>query len=269
LSGPTPARDAATVVLLRDGPVGLETCLLRRTASARFVPGVHVFPGGAVDPADAHAAALVDGLDDSSASLLTGVGSGGLSFWVAAVRESLEEAGVAPAIVSGGANAPASVDLSKWRTAVHDGSATLAHVLSEERARIDGRGVRCFARWVTPLEAPRRFDTRFFVAAVPRDAEIVPDGSEIVAHEWMAPGEALERSAAGRMAMILPTVRTLKSLESFGDVASAMSGLSFGDPADALLPEVLLDGDRRLVRVPGDPEGTGGVYDGDTGMPVA
>lgn len=268
-----PARHAATVVLVRDGSEGLETLLLRRTGAAGFVPGAHVFPGGTVDPADRVAEPMVSGLSPMDACALTGVVDGGLSFWVAAVRECLEEAGVAPGVVdaaavaSGEAPSPAP-DLSSWRGAVHRGQRSMASVLAEAGARIDATAIRCFARWVTPVGLLRRFDTRFFLAVLPRGAEASADGQEIVAHDWMTPAVALDRFAQGEITVIIPTVRTLVALEGFPSATEAMAGLRFGDPAEALLPEMVEDGGRSVVRLPADPEGNGATYDGDTGMPL-
>lgn len=91
-----PVRDAATVMVLRDGADGLEVCMLRRNLRSDFVGGAYVFPGGGVDEEDAHddLAEVVTGLDDATASRQVEVPSGGLAFWVAAIRECFEEAGL-------------------------------------------------------------------------------------------------------------------------------------------------------------------------------
>src|SRR5438094_7776188 len=104
-----PVRDAATVRLVRDreqadGGAQLEVCMLPRNLNSDFVGGAYVFPGGAVDEADRHAdlEAVCAGRSDEQASVLLGVGSGGLAYWVAAIRESFEEAGVLLAYGPGG-----------------------------------------------------------------------------------------------------------------------------------------------------------------------
>ena len=91
-----PVRDAATVMVVRDGAEGLEVFMLRRTLAAVFAGGMFVFPGGAVDDADRSpdVESWCDGLDDRQASRLLAVGEGGLGFWIAAIRECFEEAGV-------------------------------------------------------------------------------------------------------------------------------------------------------------------------------
>src|SRR3954467_244323 len=104
-------RDAATVMLVRDGADGngpLEVFMLRRNLNSDFVGGAYVFPGGAVDEADRHAdlEAICEGRSDDQASAMLGVDSGGLAYWVAAIRESFEEAGRLLAHRGGGAARP-------------------------------------------------------------------------------------------------------------------------------------------------------------------
>ena len=144
----------------------------------------------------------------------------------------------------------------------------MASVLAGAGARIDATALRCFARWVTPVGSPRRFDTRFFLAVSPHDAVASADGREVVAHEWTTPAHALDRFAQGRIDMIMPTVRTLVALGGFRSASDAMAELRFGDPAEPLMPEMVERGGRTVVRLPADPEGNGALYDGDTAMPL-
>lgn len=277
--------DAATVAILRDGESSLEVLLVERTGSAGFVPGAHVFPGGAVDAADELGVDLVEGLGDAQASAQTGVESGGLRFWMAAVRESIEEAGVAPGVMSDTAGtrarearpaevgaadaAPAEPDLQGWRHDLHQGRLSMAQALEAAGARLDGAALRCVARWVTPVWSPRRFDTRFFIAAMPAGHVVRPDGAETVDHVWLSPADALEAARVGRLTMIMPTVRTLVALDGHRTAQDAMAHMRFGDPSEPLLPEISQDRlGRRLAILRSDPEGNGGVYDSETGQPV-
>lgn len=259
------ARPAATVVLVRDGSDGVQTCVLRRHDRSSFVAGAHVFAGGALDPDDLVGARCVHGLDDGAASALTGVDSGGLAFWMAAVRESFEETGVVPAVPATAAQLDA---LGQWRPEVHAGRRSMAAALESAGLAIDGRALRCFARWVTPVGAPRRYDTRFFVARMPEGQVVAEDGSELVEHEWVRPADALGRHRAGELVLIMPTVRTLVALSRFPTADAAVAGLSFGAPSTPLLVEVVERDGARLLLLASDPEGNGGLYDGDTAMPV-
>lgn len=158
-----PVRDAATVVVARDGAAGLEVLLLRRTSRAVFVGGAHVFPGGALDPGD------------------------GGDLRRAAVREAEEEAAL----------------------------------------RLDAADLRFLARWVTPPGQPRRFDTRFFVAAEPPGQHADCDGSETVECGWWRPDAAL----AAPILLIEPTRATLEVLTRYDEVGALLAALDAADPS--------------------------------------
>ena len=135
-----PARPAATVLLVRDAePTGVEVFVLRRTANAVFAADMYVFPGGRVDDVD-HAAELepyCDGLDDATASARLGIDHGGLAFWVAAVRECFEEAGVLLARRRDGG--PLVIDEAD-RVAVHDGELSMEELCRARRPRARPHG---------------------------------------------------------------------------------------------------------------------------------
>src|SRR5262245_31315466 len=186
------ARPAATVLLVRDGePSGVEVFVLRRTASAAFAAGMYVFPGGRVDHVDgaAELEPYCDGLDDATASARLGLEHGGLAYWVAAVRECFEEAGVLLARRRDGG--PLVVDEAD-RKAVHAGELSMEELCRRDDLVLDLTGIRYIAHWVTPVgETARRFDTRFFLAAAPEEQEGVHDDAELVHSMWVRPGEAV------------------------------------------------------------------------------
>ncbi|HSH48806.1 MAG TPA: MBL fold metallo-hydrolase [Halomonas sp.] len=217
-----PPRPAATLILARDTPSGLEVYLMQRTYQAVFLPGFFVFPGGAVDPVDASDAmlSLCGGLDDAQASRTLGMERGGLAYVIAAIRESFEEAGLLLAHDHRGDY----VDIAEpgdvafyagLRERLVSGQLTLADVLRARGLSAAVERLAYLSRWVTPVGPPRRFDTRFFVAAAPERQTAVPDGREAVDHIWIAPAEALERSRCGELALSSPTLRTLKELAAF------------------------------------------------------
>ena len=225
-------RDAATVILVRDGSDGLEVLLLRRRDDSGFVPGAYVFPGGAVDPHDAEPifADHCAGLDDATASRRVGVQSGGLAFWVAGIRETFEEAGLLLAydangdlvsLVDGGR--PAILD--RHRRAVDDGTTLLADLCASEDLTLATDRLRYFGRWITPHGAPRRYDTYFFVAVVPEAQEAAADNRETVEHRWITPRAALAAHADGGFELILPTYRSLTLLDRFDGVESLLEAV--------------------------------------------
>jgi glyoxylase-like metal-dependent hydrolase (beta-lactamase superfamily II)/8-oxo-dGTP pyrophosphatase MutT (NUDIX family) len=222
-------RPAATLILARDTPAGLEVFLLQRTHRAVFMPGVFVFPGGAVDAADAHAAigACCSGHDDVSASRLLGVEHGGLGYLVAAIRECYEEAGLLLASEATGGfvdlDAPERAQaFADYRRQLVSGGLTLAELCRQHDLRLELDRLAFFSHWITPAGPPRRYDTRFFTAVAPPGQTASHDGTETIAHAWIGPQEALDRNRCGEFPLASPTIRTLKALTAFADTAALM-----------------------------------------------
>ena len=152
-------RPAATVILLRDGTDGPEVFMLKRSPSAAFVANAYVFPGGGLDAADAAARSRVTGITDQAASERLGLESGGLDYWVAAVRECFEEAGILLAVDEGGTELPENrlAALAAHRDAVNDGSLAFGTLLERERLMIPGDRIAYFSHWITAPGRPRRY----------------------------------------------------------------------------------------------------------------
>lgn len=231
----TPAvvpRPAATVMLLRDRPAGMEVLLLQRAASTPFVPGAHVFPGGAVDDADADHDDVVVGLSRDEADRILGVASGGRAFWLAAVRECLEEAGVVLAVDRDDHpvtdDHPVFADLDATRIALEAGTRTIADLYREHRLRVPLDQVAYVSNWITPEPSPRRYDARFFAAAMPEGQRAGPDGWEAVDAGWWKPSDALADWQAGRIDLIEPTVVSLQLLCKFPGTADALAAMHAG-----------------------------------------
>ena len=192
---PAVPRPAATVILLRRGgrhaERGLEILLVERNPEARFMPGVWVFPGGAVDPAD---------------------GDGEASHRVAAVRELAEEAGI----------------------------------------ELGPEELVAYSRWITPKVVPIRFDTRFYLAPVPDEAEPRIDHNECIDWGWWAPMAALEAYARDELPLVFPTIKTLEQLSGF-DSATSLLDWAQGREVVPIEPRVVLEGEVARVILPGEP----------------
>ncbi len=275
--GSVPVRPAATVMLVRDRATGggLEICLMQRNLNSDFVGGAYVFPGGGLDSEDGddRLALRCRGLDDAEASRRLDLGSGGLAYWFATVREAFEEAGV---LLAGRADgSPVGFDdpivaerFERHRGRVDRSECTLLEVLEEEDLVVDGSALHYFARWITPLGAPRRYDTRFFLAAAPETQEVRQDDRELIGTAWMRPREALARHEAGEITMIFPTIRTLVAIDRFDSSEAALAHAAAVAEVPAVLPTLVESPHGLRIRLPGDPEGTGGVYDAFTGLPA-
>ena len=214
MTDPGAVRDAATVVLLRDGAEALEAWLLTRESRMIFAAGMSVFPGGRVDAADAavplaggDVGALADrfGCDPATAHRLI----------AAAVRETFEETGVLLTVPS--------ADLSAAREDVERGRVPFAELLRANDLAADADALRPWARWVTPAGEVRRYDTHFFVAALPDGAEAQNVTPESSAASWVPVPAAIEQAQRGERTMLPPTMTTLASLLSFATVADVLA----------------------------------------------
>ncbi len=215
-----PVQPAATVMLVDDRP-DLHVLLVHRTSKVVFAPDSWVFPGGRVDPDD-HVDdfdRLITGLTDDAASTILGVERGGLAWWLAACRETLEEAGIL--LAADGVQPNASID--RMRAELATDESVFGDLLLSEGIVLDATLVEEVARFVTPEGPPRRFDARFFIAQAPADQEPSHDEGEIVNWEWVRPDDALARFADGDMTMMSPTVRMVACLARFATADEAMT----------------------------------------------
>lgn len=238
-----------------DGDSGVEVFMLRRTMNAVFGGGMYVFPGGRVDGVDGgdEIAPVCHGLDDAEASAKLGLDHGGLAYWVAAVRECFEEAGVLLASPRAGGTLRLR---HEDRHEVHDGVLSLAQLCRRDDLVLELSTTHYVDHWVTPIGEQRRFDTRFFLTEMPRDQEPLHDDHETVASLWVRPSEALERQQAGELTMMPPTVSNLRFLEPFDSAAMALAaGAAIERPA-RIEPKLRFGPDGQIVGVslPGDPD---------------
>jgi glyoxylase-like metal-dependent hydrolase (beta-lactamase superfamily II)/8-oxo-dGTP pyrophosphatase MutT (NUDIX family) len=209
-------RPAATLILLRAGPGGLETLMLQRSQSAAFLGGAYVFPGGALDPSDATARRVL-GLDDAAANARLGLASGGLAYYVAAVRECFEEAGVLLACDANGH----PVLPARAEQLMAERNAPFLELLERENLHVPGGGLAYYGHWITQPGRSRRFDTRFFVTLAPEGQEGAHDAAETVHHVWISPREALARAERGEIELVHATRETLGDLGRFAEPRAA------------------------------------------------
>lgn len=238
-------KPAATVVMMRDSEDGLQVLLLKRHRASGFVPGAYVFPGGRIDEADGDPRLVTN----CAVPERSGVPA---HYWYGAVREVFEETGVLLARDANGVWAPAastSEEIETWREKLMNDATSLIEIVEQEKLTLVMDDVVYFSHWITPEAEPRRYDTRFFAAALPRGRQIRADEREMVDALWIAPSEALERFSANRLPMVFPTVRTLQDLAAYGSVDEALQALR-NQKVEPVLP--------RLVRTDG---GVGIVID--------
>lgn len=253
-------RSAATVLTLRDAPNGYEILMLRRNARSEFMASVFVFPGGALDDADADAP--VFGVTDEVASARLGLLIGGLSYYVASLRELFEEAGLLIVSDDEGHEVRFTTpnDLAKLgehRRALNAREMTFSEVLRRENVRLDLRGVAYLAHWITPVGLPRRYDTRFFVALAPEGQPATHDANETVADRWVRPVDALATHERGEFDMVRPTIRNLEAISHFSTAREVVDFARALGPVTAIEPRIVERDGVPVIVIPGDE----GFYD--------
>ena len=245
-----PPRDAATVVMLRDTPQGLEVFLVKRHGLSDVLGGAYVFPGGKLDANDALLDAATH-LDQDPAQLHAALGepqtavSTATGLYVAALREAFEESRVL-----------FTPDIRSARAALlHDKAKPFNELLAELQVRLQTRNVLPWSRWITPRMPSvtnKRFDTRFFVAAVPPEQEATHDNHEATESVWLKPRDALQQYWNGQIELAPPQIMSLSHLSRHSTVASVMIAARQQLPP-LVLPESFDEDGTRVLCYPGDP----------------
>lgn len=249
----TPPRDAATVIILRDSPQGLEVFLVKRHGLSDVLGGAYVFPGGKLDESDSQLDETRH-LDQTVSTLHATLGEPGLNphiakgLFVAALREAFEECGV---LFAHGAAKSHTAALAQQ---LKDGR-MFNLALSEAGLRLQTQAVAPWSRWITPKMpsiSSKRFDTRFFVAALPSDQTASHDNIETTESVWLTPRAALAQYWQRDIEMAPPQIMTLAHLSRFADVAGALHFARSNTPA-LIQPEPFDDQGERVLTYPSDP----------------
>ncbi|MEK9721356.1 MAG: NUDIX hydrolase, partial [Quisquiliibacterium sp.] len=248
----TPPRHAASVILLRDGPQGLEVLLLRRHGESDAFGGAYVFPGGKLDAEDSEIE-LLSRLDTSLAVLHEALGEPEIDatkaagLFVAAVRETFEEAGIllAPGIASNEAEA--------LRARLREGF-SFGEALGQTTLKLAVSAMHPWSRWITPKipsMTNKRFDTRFFAAEVPPGLQARHDEREATEAWWSTPRTALERYWGREIVLAPPQIQSLAHLARHASVASALAEAGSRRPP-IIQPEPFESDGVRVIAYPGD-----------------
>jgi glyoxylase-like metal-dependent hydrolase (beta-lactamase superfamily II)/8-oxo-dGTP pyrophosphatase MutT (NUDIX family) len=281
MNAPQP-RQAASLIVLRDSPRGPEVLMLRRAERPGDQnSGAAVFPGGLLDPADGAIAPLCDGVDSAAANARLELAEGGLNYWIAAVRECFEEAGLLFATDAQGRRValderPAD-ELRALREALHGNRMGMSDLCERLGVRIDLGALDYYSHWLTPLGMPKIFDTRFFITRAPEGQTARHDETETVELLWLTPAEALDKTRGLKLVNV--TSVTLKALAAFGSAQAAIDAARAQASVPLIRPRLATTPQGRRPIMPGewayaeigrlDPEGRGHVStDLAPGVPV-
>ncbi len=250
-----PPRDAATLILVRDGSGALEVFCVKRSAQSAFMGGAIVFPGGKVDETDrgsewlsliTEAPPRIDELADSLEVAIAAA--------IAACREALEEALVLPTTKECNGN-----ELRELSIRIRKNPIELRSWLAERKDRLSLSSMIPFARWLTPTAESRRFDTRFFMLRAHADWNASHDAHETVDSFWATPRSILDRFIRKEIQLLPPTHRTIEWLSAHSKVDDAIAGALQNDLrviCPELIPQQDASGETLALTLPGDPEHT-------------
>lgn len=237
-------RKASAVVLVQpcpkagtpDGPI--EVYLTQRPDSMAFAGGNFVFPGGKLDRSDYAPDNLtqVHGMEPEQAARLLGDGESperAMGFFLAAIRELFEEAGILLCTTPGGdlpdlTSPEVQARLADGREEVHQRKCTLASLVQGLGLRYDPAALHYLTRWITPVFFPMRYDARYFLCQVPEGQVPIACRHEVTGVRWVQPGEALGRWRAGEFKMRAPTANTLMHLAQYPTCKSLMAAARSG-----------------------------------------
>lgn len=253
------ARPAATILLLRDGPDGIEVFMVVRHQAIDFAGGALVFPGGRVEESDHELAARPqhcpnpDGLDVDA-----------MAFRVAAIRETFEECGVLLARPLGSAGLIDAETLQRLedqhRAALNAGSIGFDAVLASEGLLPAPDLLVHFAHWITPTTQTKRYDTHFFLAEAPAAHLAMHDGWEAVESIWITPAQALAETDAGKYKLVFATAKNLEKLGQSATVQEAMNAALAAKVVTVQPKGTRLEGGKRLMRIPEEAGYGGGEF---------
>jgi 8-oxo-dGTP pyrophosphatase MutT (NUDIX family) len=196
-----PALPSASILIVRDGPSGLEVLMMERAKTMRFAPGAFVFPGGKVDSEDQKLWRWRRQVSDIRMNKET-------AYKIAALRELYEEVGICHTTgMSGGA----SLSLSGKMALKRGGATSFRQALIKQNILLDTKSLEPFAHWVTPENLPRRFDTYFYIARH-NGQKAKHDGNEAISHRWVNPADLLNNWEADKVPLMFPTRMNLVKL---------------------------------------------------------
>ncbi len=255
---PPPLRQASTVIIVKEKDQAFEVYLLRRSMKSGFMDGLYVFPGGVVDPEDKNFESWAPYVDLSPDQIQHQLGGTALplddvlSFSIAAIRETLEEAGVLIASMKDKTKTDLD-DICTFRLNRDLPKSWFKTKIMEENWILSLSSLGRWSHWITPALMKKRFDTRFFMVFMPEGQTCIPDDTETKHGIWLTPKKALEKNLDLTVPLAPPTVVTLTELSTFknlSELRQALQARTWGEP---LAPSLVVSPNGPVIIEPWDP----------------
>lgn len=242
------ARPSSTVVLVRPASGEPELFMVQRHAQTSF-GDAYAFPGGVIDPEDKLVHDFCRGVGARDADSRLGVSGDGLDYYSAAIRELFEESGVLLANPDEVAEGPEAA-----RDALNDGSDNWADLVLRNELELQCDALHYFSHWITPPSIPKRYSTRFFMAAMPDRQMAVHCGGELTDSCWISAHDVLAAGRAGKLELHFPTIKTLESIarhKTYDELIEwAASCVDWG--VTSMLPIMVKRDGKEAVALPGE-----------------
>ena len=256
-------KPSSTILLVRDNPYGgnIEVLLMQRRHSITF-GGAYTFPGGKTEKADCapNLINISNGPSDPIASRTLKLSQGGLSYFIASIRECFEETGIFLA-VKNYENSYKFVDhrdiatLSAYRSKLNDGKISLETICVEQNIILATNRLIYVSHWITPQSEKKRYSTRFFLAPMPSGQIALPDGLEAVRTLWIEPERALQKHECGELKMFIPTIVNLKQISGFTSIQQLLDNKAEADSSRifAIEPKLVFNDGKWTAILPDQP----------------
>jgi len=215
-------------MIVRDSDIGVQVFMMKRSLRSSF-GGIWVFPGGILEDQDQDIAKknYCNGIDEKKAKAILNYDQESLTYWIASLRETFEETG---ALIANRDNnsfftptEDEAINLERLRSDLNNGKISFISILKQLKLKIALERLIYISHWITPDVETKRYTTRFFLTSLNEEVTMTHDDLEGTDSKWIGINEALEAHKAGRISLIMPTIKNLESISSYKNTQEMIS----------------------------------------------
>ena len=215
-------------MIVRDSDIGVQVFMMKRSLRSSF-GGIWVFPGGILEDQDQDIAKknYCNGIDEKKAKAILNYDQESLTYWIASLRETFEETG---ALIANRENnsfftptEDEAKNLERLRSDLNNGKISFISILKQLKLKIALERLIYISHWITPDVETKRYTTRFFLTSLNEEVTMTHDDLEGTDSKWIGINEALEAHKAGRISLIMPTIKNLESISSYKNTQEMIS----------------------------------------------